>query len=307
MEECMITAWTNKNIPPQTGRRILVTGANSGIGYEAALELARAGAEVTLLSRSEEKAQGAANRIMKTVPQAQLKLGVMDLSDLRLVRKFAERQLASDRPINVLINNAGILAPRQRLVSADGFELQFATNVLGHFLLTGLLLPLILRASAPRVVTVSSLAHRLGGPVPLTDLNSEQIYKPVKSYAKTKLANVLIGRELQRRAGDRLLSTMCHPGGSSTNLQFNGESRWLQLITILIMPVMQSAAAGAMPTLCAATAPDAKPGAFYGPSHFSGLRGPVKEAHLAEFAYNDAAAKQLFDELEEITGIRYSL
>ena len=125
----MITAWTNKNIPPQAGRRILVTGANSGIGYEAALELARAGAEVTLISRSEEKAQSAANRIIKTVPQAQLKLGVMDLSDLRSVRKFAERQLASDRPINVLINNAGIMALRKRLVSADGFELQFATNV----------------------------------------------------------------------------------------------------------------------------------------------------------------------------------
>lgn len=156
-------------------------------------------------------------------------------------------------------------------------------------------------------MTVSSLAHRLGGPVPLTDLNSEQSYKPVKSYAKTKLANVLIGRELQRRAGDRLLSTMCHPGASSTNLQYNGESRWLQLTTILMMPVMQSAAAGAMPTLCAATAPDANPAGFYGPSHFFGVRGPVKETRLAEFAYNDAAAKQLFDQLQEISGIRYPL
>jgi NAD(P)-dependent dehydrogenase (short-subunit alcohol dehydrogenase family) len=192
-------------------------------------------------------------------------------------------------------------------VSEDGFELQFATNVLGHFLLTGLLLPLILRASSPRVVTVSSLAHRMGGPVPLTDLNSEQSYKPVKSYAKTKLANVLIGRELQRRAGGRLLSTICHPGGSSTNLQFNGESRWLQLTTILIMPFMQTAASGAMPTLCAATAPNANPAGFYGPSHLFGVRGPVKETRLAEFAYNDAAAKQLFNELEAITGITYPI
>jgi NAD(P)-dependent dehydrogenase (short-subunit alcohol dehydrogenase family) len=204
-----------------------------------------------------------------------------------------------------LINNAGIMAPRKRLVSADGFELQFATNVLGHFLLTGLLLPLVLRAPAPRVVTVSSMAHRMGGPVPLTDLNSEQSYKPVKSYARTKLANVLFGRELQRRAGDRLLSAVCHPGASSTNLQFSGESRWLQLTTIFLMPLMQSAAAGAMTTLCAATAPDARPGAFYGPSQLFGLRGPVKEAHFAKLAYDDAAAKQLFDELEEITGITY--
>src|SRR5260370_27852742 len=138
----MITGWTNKNIPLQTGKRVLVTGANSGIGYEAALELARAGAEVTLISRSEEKAQGAANRIMNIVPQARLELGVMDLSKPRSVRRFAESQLASDRPINTLINNAGIMAPRKRLASEDGFELQFATNVLGHFLLTGLLLPL---------------------------------------------------------------------------------------------------------------------------------------------------------------------
>lgn len=136
----MITAWTTNNIPSQTGRRILVTGANSGIGYEAALELARAGAEVTLISRSEEKAQDARNRIRKVVPTARLDLGVMDLSNPRSVRTFAERQLASDRPINVLINNAGIMAPRKRLVSEDGHELQFATNVLGHFLLTGLLL-----------------------------------------------------------------------------------------------------------------------------------------------------------------------
>jgi len=171
----MITAWTNKNIPPQTGRRMLVTGANSGIGFEAAsrretpgygsefrLELARAGADVTLISRSEEKVQTAADRIKKIAPQAQLELGVMDLSNLRSVRKFAESQLASDRPINTLINNAGIMAPRKRLVSQDGFELQFATNVLGHFLLTGLLLPLILRARAPRVVTVSSLGTQAG-------------------------------------------------------------------------------------------------------------------------------------------------
>lgn len=303
----MITNWKTKDMPLQTGKRILVTGANSGIGYEAVLALARAGAEVTLICRSQEKAQSAADRIRKDVPHARLEPGVTDLSSLRSVRDFAERQLATDRPIDALINNAGIMAPRKRLVSEDGFELQFATNVLGHFLLTGLLMPLILRASAPRIVTVASLAHRLGGPAPLTDLNSEQSYKPVKSYAKTKLANVLFGRELQRRAGNRLLSTMCHPGGSSTNLQFNGESRWLQLTTVLILPVMQSAAAGAMPTLCAATAPDAKPAGFYGPSQFLGVRGPVKETRLADFAYDDAAAKRLFNELEDITRLTYAV
>lgn len=303
----MITNWKTKDMPPQTGKRILVTGANSGIGYEAVLALARAGAEVTLICRSQEKAQSAADRIRQDVPHSWLEPGVTDLSNLRSVRDFAERQLATDRPIDTLINNAGIMAPRKRLVSEDGFELQFATNVLGHFLLTGLLMPLILRASTPRIVTVASLAHRLGGPVPLTDLNSEQNYRPVKSYAKTKLANVLFGRELQRRAGNRLLSTMCHPGGSSTNLQFNGESRWLQLTTVFILPVMQSAAVGAMPTLCAATAPDAKPAGFYGPSKFFGVRGPVKETRLADFAYDDAAAKQLFNELEDITGVTYAM
>jgi NAD(P)-dependent dehydrogenase (short-subunit alcohol dehydrogenase family) len=172
-------------------RRILITGGSSGIGWNTALELARAGAEVTIPARTQAKADDAATRIRAVVPQAKLKTAVMDLSSLESVRAYAAQQLADPRPINTLINNAGVMAIPKRKLSVDGFEMQFATNVLGHFLLTGLLLPSILRAPAPRVVTVASYAHVNGGPVPIEDLNSERSYKPVKAYSKTKLANVL--------------------------------------------------------------------------------------------------------------------
>jgi NAD(P)-dependent dehydrogenase (short-subunit alcohol dehydrogenase family) len=172
-------------------------------------------------------------------------------------------------------------------------------------LLTGLLLPSILRARSARVVTVASYAHANGGPVPIPDLNSEKEYKPVKAYSKTKLANVLFARELQRRAGARLLSVSCHPGYSRTNLQFHGETVGMQIVAALLLPLSQSSAKGAEPALFAATAPDAKPGAYYGPGGLFELRGNVKEAKVAAFACDAAAAKQLFDQLEALSGVRY--
>jgi NAD(P)-dependent dehydrogenase (short-subunit alcohol dehydrogenase family) len=245
--------------------------------------------------------------IRAVVPQAKLKTAVMDLSSLMSVRAFAAQQLADPGPIDTLINNAGVMAIPKRKLSVDGFEMQFATNVLGHFLLTGLLLQSILRATGPRVVTVASYAHVNGGPVPIEDLNSEQSYKPVKAYSKTKLANVLFARELQRRAGARLLSTTCHPGYARTNLQFNGEAFSLQITALLLLPFSHSAAKGAEPTLFAATAPDAKPAGYYGPGGLFGLSGNVKQTEMATFAYDDGAAEQLFDQLEELAGVRYAL
>ena len=301
----MSRAWTSREIPRQGGKRILVTGATSGIGWNTALELARAGAEVAIPARTQTKAEDGAARIRTQVPQANLKPGVMDLSSMTSVRTFAEQQLADTRPIDVLINNAGVMAIPKRTLSVDGFEMQFATNVLGHFLLTGLLLPWVLRAKAPRVVTVASYAHVNGGPVPISDLNSEREYKPVKAYSKTKLANVLFAQELQRRAGARLLSACCHPGYARTNLQFHGETIGMQIAALLLLPFSHSSAKGAEPTLFAAAAPDAKPGAYYGPDGLFGLRGNVKETEMAPFAHDEAAAKQLFDQLETLTGVRY--
>ena len=178
--------------------------------------------------------------------------------------------------------------------------------MLGPFVLTGLLLPRILEASAPRVVTVSSYAHTQGGPTPIEDLESEHGYRPVRAYSKTKLANILFTRELQRRAGDRLVAVACHPGASRTNLSFD-TSLAMKLITWAMRPMLQSAAAGAEPTLRAATAPDAKPGAYYGPGGLFRLRGHPVETETAPFAHDAAAGLRLWEELERIGGVGYLL
>jgi NAD(P)-dependent dehydrogenase (short-subunit alcohol dehydrogenase family) len=303
----MTKPWSFADIGPQTGKRIVITGANSGIGLVTALELARAGAEVVMPARSQAKADEAARHIRAQVPTAQILTGILDLSSLKSVRNFADGLAADGRPIDVLINNAGVMAIPRREVSVDGFEMQFATNVLGHFLLTGILLPSILRAPTPRVVTVSSSAHALGGPAPVPDLNSEQSYKSAHAYSKTKLENVLFARELQRRAGARLLSVSCHPGVARTKLMSHEMNIGLRIASFLSLLVSQSAERGAEPTLYAATSPDAKPAAYYGPGGKTGLKGPVRDTRMADFAYDDAAAKQLFEQLEEMAGIRYAL
>ena len=197
------------------------------------------------------------------------------------------------------------MALPERRVSPDGHELQFATNVLGPFLLTGLLLPRVLEASAPRAVTVSSYAHTQGGPTPIEDLDSKQGYRPLRAYAKTKLANILITRELQRRSGERLLAAVAHPGASHTNLAVD-TSLPLKLITWAMWPMLQSAAAGAEPTLRAATESDVKPGGYYGPGGLFHLRGPAIEQETAPFAHDPAAGRRLWDELERISGFTYS-
>lgn len=203
------------------------------------------------------------------------------------VHAFAKSELADPRPIDLLINNAGVMALPERRVSPDGHELQFATNVLGPFVLTGLLLPCVLEASASRVVTVSSYAHTQGGPTPIEDLESERAYRPVRAYAKIKLANILFTRELQRRAGGRLLAAASHPGASRTNLSVD-TSLPMKLVTWAMRPMLQSATAGAEPTLRAATAPDVRPGAYYGPGGLFRLRGPAIEAETATFAHDAA-------------------
>ena len=302
----MRNTWTTRDIPDLTGRRAIVTGANSGIGWHTALELARARAEVTIAARDAGRADAAAGRIRAALPSARVRTGALDLARLASVHAFAQSELADPRPIDLLINNAGVMALPERRVSPDGHELQFATNVLGPFVLTGLLLPRVLEASAPRVVTVSSYAHTQGGPTPIEDLESERVYRPVRAYAKTKLANILFTRELQRRAGDRLLAAASHPGASRTNLSAD-TSLPMKLITWAMRPMLQSAAAGAEPTLLAATAPDAMPGGYYGPGGLFRLRGPAIEAETAAFALDAAAGRRLWEELEQIGGVCYPL
>ena len=216
--------WTAVDIPDQTGKAAAVTGANSGIGVHTALELSRAGARVVDAVRNEVKGKAAIRRLLAEVPDADLHLGLLDLADLGSVHRFAAQVLDSTGPPDLLVNSAGVMAVPQRLTTRDGFELQFGTNHLGHFALTGLLLPGLLTRPGARVVTVSSLAHEQGR-IHFGDLQGEQGYGPWTAYSQSKLANLLFALELDRRARTRgldPLSVAVHPGVSATNLQIAG-------------------------------------------------------------------------------------
>ncbi|MND40399.1 3-oxoacyl-[acyl-carrier-protein] reductase FabG [compost metagenome] len=302
----MTSKWTPAEIPSQAGKRIIVTGGNSGVGWYTALELARAGAQVTIASRSVEKGADAVRRIREILPNAEVRAGVLNLSDPASVKSFAENWLADGQPLDTLINNAGVMGLPKREVSVDGHELQFATNVLGPYRLTALLLPALLQSRHPRVVTVASNTHKMFKPGPITDFENRTKYVPMQVYAKTKLANVLFARELQNRAGNRLMSTIAHPGGARTNL-FAATTFSTKVAGILTYPLLQDAEHGAWPTLMAATLPNARPGGYYGPSKIFELRGNPKETMTAPYADDPAAARALFEDLERITGVHYDL
>ncbi len=303
----MSKGWTSLDIPSQCDKRAIVTGATSGIGWQTALELARAGALVVLTARTEEKADNAAKRIREILPDAKLETAVLDVASLASVKAFAAQQMQEGHPLDILLNNAGVMALPKRELTVDGFEMQFATNMLGPFALTGQLLPSLLQAAAPRVVSVASLAHISGGPVPVKDLNSEQSYKPMKAYSKTKLEIILFAQELQRRAEGRLLSVSCHPGYARTNLQFVKASLPIKAASFVSLPLAQNAAGGAQPSLFAATSPQAKPAGYYGPDGLFGFKGPVKETKPSKDAGNQEAAQQLFEQLEQLSGVHYNL
>ncbi|ARM91741.1 short-chain dehydrogenase/reductase SDR family protein (plasmid) [Rhizobium sp. CIAT894] len=301
----MSETWTPAKIPSQAGKRVIVTGANSGIGWYTALELVRAGAEVTIAARSKSKGEDAVKRIRAIIPKAAVRSGVLDLSIPMSIQAFADGELENGRPIDMLINNAGIMGLPRCEVSVDGHELQFATNVFGPYRLTGLLLPALLQASRPRVVTVASNTHKMFKPGPITDFEARTGYVPMRVYAKTKLANILFARELQRRAGDRLLSTISHPGGARTNL-FAATTLSTKIAGILTYPLLQSPEKGAWPTLMAATLENARPGGYYGPGGFIELRGNPVETRTAPYADDPSAWCALFDDLARITGVHYS-
>ncbi len=297
--------WTASDIPDQRGRVAVVTGANSGLGLATARELARAGARVVLASRSADKGQRAAVQIVSEAPGADVQPAVLDLADLDSVRAFAAT--APDR-IDLLINNAGVMAAPRRLTK-DGFESQFATNHLGHFALTGLLLGRLLPAPAPRVVTVSSAMHR-GGTIDFDDLQGERKYSRWGAYSQSKLANLMFCFELQRRAveaGTGLLSMAAHPGYAATNLQAAGTDRFYERWFMAIGNTLfaQSADMGALPTLYAATFPGLPGGTFVGPGGRSEQRGYPKVVGAAGKAYDEQAWRRLWEISETLTGVRY--
>ncbi|MFZ0977106.1 MAG: oxidoreductase [Solirubrobacteraceae bacterium] len=297
--------WTAVDIPDQAGRVAVVTGANSGLGFVTARELARAGARVVLASRSAEKGRDAASRIVSAVPGVDVSAAILDLADLDSVRAFVAT--APDR-LDLLINNAGVMAAPRRLTK-DGFESQFGTNHLGHFALTGLLLGRLLAAPAPRVVTVSSTMHR-GGKIDLDDLQGERKYSRWGAYSQSKLANLMFCFELQRRAvaaDTALLSLAAHPGYASTNLQAAGTDRFYErwFMAIGNRLFAQSADMGALPTLYAATVPDLPGGTYVGPGGRSEQRGYPKVVTAAGKAYDEAAWRRLWEVSEQLTGVHY--
>jgi NAD(P)-dependent dehydrogenase (short-subunit alcohol dehydrogenase family) len=300
----MAGKWTAADIPDQSGRLIIVTGANSGLGAVDSRELARAGARVIMASRDVEKGEAAARGIRADADGAGVEVARLDLADLGSVREFADRM--PDR-VDVLINNAGVMAPPRRLTK-DGFESQFGTNHLGHFALTGLLLGRLLAAPEPRVVTVSSPLHRIGR-ISFSDLQGEHRYFRWFAYGQSKLANLMFAFELQRRAteaGTNLKSVAAHPGYSATNLQFAAPPRFDRAVmAVSNRLVAQSAEMGVLPTLYAATVPDLPGGSFVGPDGPAEQRGYPKIVTAAGKAYDEDAWRRLWQVSEELTGVTY--
>jgi len=295
------------DLPDQHGRIAVITGANSGIGLEAARELARAGAGVVMACRDTAKGDRAAETIRAEIPSAELDVAALDLASLASVRAFAERY--SDERLDLLINNAGVMVPPYTK-TADGFELQFATNHLGHFALTGLLLDRLLATPGGRVVTVSSTAHKFGR-IDFDDLQSERSYRRWRAYGQSKLANLLFMFELDRRlrAIDAdLLSVAAHPGYSATNLQFAATPSRIERLgsTVLNRVYAQSAERGAMPTLYAATA-DIPGGSFVGPDGFQEMRGEPKVVKSTRAARDPQTALRLWEVSEQLTGVHFSV
>ena len=300
------SSWTAADVPDQTGRTALVTGANSGLGLHTSLALARKGARVLMACRDTGRGQAALDRVRAEVPAAAVELVQLDLASLASVRAAAEDVAGRVSALDLLVDNAGVMAiPRS--VTADGFERQLGTNHLGHFALTGQVLPLLLAAPAPRVVVVSSTAHRMGR-ITFEDLQSERSYARWRAYGQSKLANLLFARELQRRAASTpLLVAAAHPGYAATHLQSGQGSFLLEaFMKVGNALVAQSDADGALPSLYAATMPDVRPGDYWGPA-FAELRGAPTRVGRSAAARDDAVARRLWEVSESLTGVSYAL
>ncbi|MGB3331477.1 MAG: SDR family NAD(P)-dependent oxidoreductase [Mycobacterium sp.] len=299
--------WAAEDVPDQTGRVAVITGSNTGIGYHTAEMLAGHGALVVLAVRDVEKGNAAAKRINSASPQARVQVQELDLSSLASVREAAEALGAAHSRIDLLINNAGVMyTPKQHTV--DGFELQFGVNHLGHFALTGLLLPRMLRVKRSRVVTVTSMAHRIMAAIHFDDLQWEHGYNRIAAYGQSKLANLMFTYELQRRLAAKRRSTIAvaaHPGTANTELTRHLPPLLRPADRLLTPLVVQSAAMGALPTLRAATDPEVTGGQYYGPSGIGEQRGYPKLVDASKQAHEVELQQRLWAVSQELTGITF--
>jgi NAD(P)-dependent dehydrogenase (short-subunit alcohol dehydrogenase family) len=286
----------------------VVTGANGGIGYHTALHLARSGAKLILGCRDQVRGADAVLRIMKEVPNSVVELSILDLSSLESVEKFANRLQANNASLDLLVNNAAVMALPQRTLSKDGYEMQFATNHLGHFALTARLMPLLLASPAARVVTVSSIAHRYGK-IDFNNLQGEQNYEGWNAYGTSKLANLLFAFELARRAkasGKNLLSLAAHPGVAKTNILASGPQRGPKVLRTYISEIFtqffaQTDAEGALPVVHACQSPDVQNGDYFGPDGFAEVSGKPTKVQAKPHALEEDTAKKLWDISEQLT------
>ncbi|WP_329391278.1 oxidoreductase [Streptomyces sp. NBC_01716] len=305
-----MTEWTERDIPDQSGRVAVVTGANSGLGLVTATELARSGAHVVMAVRREGAGAREAAEIRRALPDVRIETRQLDLASLESVRAFAKGMNDDFPAIDLLVNNAGVLHLGPARTTGDGFETHFGVNTLGHFALTGLLLGNLSRAEAPRVVSISSTSHRIAR-LDFDDLMSRNNFKPRRAYARSKLACTVYGLELHRRlekAGSPVLSVVAHPGICRTNLSPRAfEDQWAisRAVDRATQRAFASVHEGARSQLHAATAPGVRGGQFYGPSGFKEMRGPVATTEPAPQAADPASGKKLWAAAEELTGISY--
>lgn len=304
--------WTTADIPSQAGKLAVVTGTG-GLGYEMALALTRAGARVVLAGRNASKGEAALNRIKAAVPAADIGFGQLDMANLASITAFYADFASRHDRLDILINNAGVMALPKRQVTLDGFEMQIGTNFLGHFALTASLLPLLRKSPAPRVIQLSSLAHRRGT-IEFDDLQGERRYRPWKAYSQSKLAMLIFALDLQRRSdahGWGLTSMAAHPGWATTDLIANGPATgrpallW-QFPQWLAGLLGQSAAAGALPTLYAATAQNVDKGGYYGPDGFHEVRGAPSRSLISPEAADPEVAMRLWQAAERLTGVSFT-
>jgi NAD(P)-dependent dehydrogenase (short-subunit alcohol dehydrogenase family) len=306
-------------VPDLSGKLAIVTGSNSGLGFGLARRLSEAGADVIMAIRNRAKGEAAIDEIRATVPDARLTIKPLDLSSLASVAALGDALNADGRPIDILINNAGVMTPPKRDITADGFELQFGSNHLGHFALTAHLLPLLRAAGRARVVSLSSLAARQSGRIHFDDPQFEKSYSPMQAYGQSKLAVLMFARELDRRsreAGWGIVSNAAHPGLTKTNLQISGPSHGratpsvmqrLYTLSWRLAPFLwQEIDEGILPALYAATSPQAEGGGYYGPRGiYEANGGGVTPAKVPARAQDDADSRRLWEISEQLTGINY--
>ncbi len=300
----MTQPWTVEQMTPQAGKRAVVTGVG-GIGFETARALARAGADVVMAGRDAGKGREAVRLLQSELLDATVDFEMLDLASLQSIDRFATKLTSQGAAIDILINNAGVMMPPKRRTTADGFELQFGTNHLGHFALTGRLLPLLKAAKAARVVTVSSGAHK-GARIDFDDLHAERDYRAYERYGQSKLANILFSRELQHRHGSNLTSVAVHPGYARTQLVASGPGSLgpFGIFSWLLDRLGQDAAGGALPSLYAATGDAIDPMAYYGPR--SEVKGPPVVARPAPAALDRAVGERLWGVSEVLTSVAFA-